>query len=534
MSEPRRVLDIKDLTITRGGDAKPELDRFSLALNAGETAVLLGESGSGKEALFRALAGALEHGERNTGTIQFGQAAFDLKATRQHVSGLRVAYVPNAASGVLSPNASVLSQLSRILARKLEAPRSSAKEEIRLTLERLEGAPTLAALRARPGVLDPDILAFGFLATAMAQTPDLVLADHLLAELSPTQARAVANALLAEQKRLGFALVYAARGTLVTTWLRGRVFVMRNGRIVEEGPVSRLSSPQAHAYTQTLYRALGKPSADAALKQASRGEPILQVRGLKLAEQNRDDRRNREGLTFDLRRGSGVALIGEAGSGRRELVRALLGLEKPAEGRTIFDSVDIGVLSNAMMLRLRRRVAFITGDDDALDPRMSVHDTVEEPLRAHLGLARQHMASYREAALKRVGLNTLDGSRAVATLSPFDRRRLQIARAIVSVPRLAVIEEPQRGLGPLEQAVMLDLLKEFRAQEGPAFLVLTANFSLAQALANDAVVFKDGRVVERGPMADILCTPKDAYTKSLIAAVTPAPLDTLSQSQPQS
>jgi ABC-type glutathione transport system ATPase component len=367
----------------------------------------------------------------------------------------------------------------------------------------------------------------------MAQSPDLVLADHLLAELSPTQARAVADALLAEQKRLGFALLYAARGTLVTTWLSGRVFVLRSGRIVEEGPVARLSSPQAHAYTQTLYRALGKPSADAALKQGSRGEPILQVRGLKLAEQ-KDDRRNREGLTFDLRRGSGVALIGEAGSGRRELVRALLGLEKPAEGRTIFDSVDIGVLSKAMVSRLRRRVAFVTGDDDALDPRMSVHDTVEEPLRAHLGLSRQHMSGSREAALKRVGLNTLDGNRTVASLSPFDRRRLQIARAIVSVPRLAVIEEPQRGLGPLEQAVMLDLLKEFRVQEGPAFLVLTANFSLAQALANDAMVFKDGRVVERGPMADILRTPKDAYTKSLIAAVTPAPLDTLSQTPPAS
>ena len=526
MTEARRVLEIKDLTVTHAGAAKPELDHFSLALNAGET-------GSGKEALFRALCGAPEHGERISGTIQFGQAALDMKMNRQH-SGLRVAYLPSAASGVLSPNAGVLSQLSRILARKLGNPRSSAKEELRIALGRIDGAPPLVALRPRPGAIDADSLVFGFLATAMAQTPDLVLADHVLAQLSPTRARAVADALIAEQKRLGFALLYAARGTLVTTWLNGRVFVMRGGKIVEEGPVTRLSSPQAHAYTQMLYRSLAKPSADLALKQSARGEPILQVRGLKLTEHAREKRRNHEGITFDLRRGYGVALLGEGGSGRRRLLRAMLGLDKPAEGRTIFDSVDIGVLSNAMVSRLRRRVAFVTGDDDVLDPRMSVHDTVEEPLRAHLGLSREHMAGYREAALKRVGLNTLAGDRTVASLSTFDRRRLQIARAIVSVPRLAVIEEPQRGLGPLEQAVMLDLLKEFRAQEGPAFLILTANFALAQALANEAMVFKDGRVVERGTMADLLRAPKEAYTKSLIEAVTPATPEGLPQAAPQS
>src|SRR5579885_1815978 len=210
-------------------------------------------------------------------------------------------------------------------------------------------------------------------------------------------------------------------------------------------------------------------------------------------------------------------------------MRAMLGLDKPAAGRTICDSVDIGILSRSMVSRLRRRVAFITGDDDVLDPRMTVRDTVEEPLRAHLNLSREHVAGYREAALKRVGLNSIPGERTVAMLSSFDRRRLQIARAIVSVPRLAVIEEPQRGLGPLEQSVMIDLLKDFRAQEGPAFLILTANFALARALADDAMVLKDRHVVERGSLAELVRAPQDAYTRRLIEAVVPRPEEGLSQ-----
>ncbi len=518
------VLQIADLAVVRAGAPLPELERFSLELKRAETAVVLGETGCGKEALFRALCGVSRPDERVTGSIRFG-AQTALSPGRQG-SGIRVAYLPCVDQGVLSPSADVLSQLVRILARRLGLPRASAREELRLALGRIEGAPPIASLRGRSAALDPGVLAWGFLAVALAQSPDLVLADHALSHLSPMQARNLASALLSAQKQLGFALLYAARGTLATAWLGGRVLVMRAGKIVEEGPVERLASPHAHAYTQMLYKSAIVQSP--ARKHTIRGEPVLQVRGLKLAA-DRERTSAGEGLTFDLRRGAALAIVGEPGSGRRELMRAMLGLDKPAAGRTILDSVDIGILSRAMVSRLRRRIAFITGDDDVLDPRMTVRDTVEEPLRAHLNLSREHVAGYREAALKRVGLNTIVGERTVATLSSFDRRRLQIARAIVSAPRLAVIEEPQRGLGPLEQSAMIDLLKDFRAQEGPAFLVLTANLALARALADDAMVVRNRQVIERGSLADLVQAPQDPYTKSLIEAVMPRPDTGLSQ-----
>jgi peptide/nickel transport system ATP-binding protein len=150
-------------------------------------------------------------------------------------------------------------------------------------------------------------------------------------------------------------------------------------------------------------------------------------------------------------------------------------------------------------------------------------------LRAHLRLTGDLIAGYREAALKRVGLASHDGSRTVATLGAFDKRRLQVARAIVSAPLLAVVDEPLRGLDAFAQTIMREVLTDFRTQQGPAFLVITSDFTVAQALADDAMVFKDKKIVERGPIVGILRSPKDPQTKELIAAVT---LPGLSQKSP--
>ena len=309
--------------------------------------------------------------------------------------------------------------------------------------------------------------AWGLFAAAYAQNPELLLADHALAGLAPGHARALTRALLAEQARLGFAILYAAMNAETPAWLKGRLIVMRHGKIVEEGPAERLATSQAHSYTQTLFKSRPAPLSDKPQPRAStRGQPVIQAYRIEMAKPS--PKRARDDLTFELRRGASLALIGDEGSGRHTLMRILLGLDRAPAGRVVFDAVDIGVLASNMMARLRRRVAFMAGADDMLDPRMTIWDTVAEPLRTHLDLPRHVVANYRDVALKRVGLASLPGNRAVATLSAFDKRRLQVARAIVSAPVLAVIDEPLRGLDAFAQAVMRDLLKNFRTQEGPS------------------------------------------------------------------
>ncbi len=525
MSEPRPILEVKELGVSHGSAV--ELERLSFRLEGGETLVLLGDEHSGKDALLRVLGFHPRRGDELSGSIAYGDGAL-LPAARRAKAELRTVYLAAAAEAPLNPHASVLAQLSRVIARRTGSPRSSAREELRLALERLPDAPPLAALSRRPGELGAKNLSWALLAAAMAQAPDLLIADHAFGELSPRSVRTIVGALTAEQKRLGFALLYAARGLKAAAQLDSRVIVLRQGKVIEEGSFARLESGQSHAYTRTLFKALPKPLSTPPARNATRGEPLLQVQGLDLTRaKKKSPARSRDGITFELRRGASLALIGEDGSGRHALVRALLGLDQVAGGRVVLDQVDMSILSAPMTSRMRRRIAFITGADDALDPRMTLWDTVDEPLRAHLRLPRDMVAGHRETALKRVGLASHDGRRAVATLSPFDKRRLQVARAIVSAPFLAVIDEPLRGLDAFAQSILTELLEDFRRQEGPAFLVITADVGVAQVLAEDAMFFKDRKVVERGALRDILRNPKDEETRALIEASAPPVRDSV-------
>ncbi len=517
MSEARPIIEVNDLCVTRDGTAK--LDHLSFKLDGGETLVVLGDMTSGKDVLLGVLAGYGERGDEYGGAIRHGDG-IALPAAKRIKPAIRIVYLGAATEAPLNPNASVVSQLARVVARRHGGPRSSAREELRIALERLAGAPPFADLNKRPGEMDTMALTWALLAAALAQAPDLLIADHAFADLTPRAIQTVVAALMAEQKRLGFAMLYAARGLKTVTQLKSRMIVLRQGKVIEEGDFARLASGQSHAYTRTLFKAMPKRQDMPPLRSATRGEPLLQVQALDLIGA-KANARPRDGISFELRRGASLALIGEEGSGRRELVRALLGLDPVAGGRVVLDQVDMSILSAPMTSRLRRRIAFVTGADDALDPRMTLWDTVDEPLRAHLRLPRDMVAGHRETALKRVGLASYDGRTAVAMLSPFDKRRLQVARAIVSAPFLAVIDEPLRGLDAFAQSILIELLEDFRRQEGPAFLVITADVGVAQALAEDALFFKDRRVVERGALREILKNPKDAETRALIEAAIP-------------
>ena len=517
MSEPRKILDIKELSVTRTNAPHPELDQLTITIDAGETLVLIGENDSGKEAFLRALGGFTARGENLGGTIRFGND--EEGPAHRTKNSLRTSYLPGVGQMPLNRHREAAGQLARVLSRKTGSPVASALEELRIALGRLDGAPTLEELERVPGEIPALHLALGLLAAATASIPELVLCDAPFADLSPSGARILADALKKEQQRLGFAIVYAARGVNAATLLDGRIAVMRAGKLIEEGNRERLQSGQTHSHTQSLFKAEPKLSQESAPpRTAGRGGALLQVQGLELTRD--ETARATSGLTFELRRGASLAFVGEEGSGRRAMTRAVLGLDPVAQGRVVLDAVDLGILSEKMAARLRRRIAFITGSDDSLDPRMSVWDTVDEPLRAHLRLPRHMIGEHRDAALKRVGLSSLAGNLPVSSLNAFDKRRLQVARAIVSAPHLCVVDEPLLGLDTFGQMIVRDLLKDFRLQEGPAFLVITANFAIAQSLADDAFVFHQGRVVERGPIHDMVRAPKEAPTRALIEAVT--------------
>ena len=250
-------------------------------LSAGETLIVLGEAASGKDALLRALDGHSTRGGELSGAIGYGDGAA-APAAKRAKPAIRIVYLAGAAEAPLNPYSSVASQLSRVLASRHGSPLQSAAEELRLALERFVQAPAFATLSKKPGEISAMDMTWALLAAAMAQAPDLLIADHALADLTPTEIQTIVAALTTEQKRLGFALIYAARDLKTAAHLKGRMIVLRQGRIIEEGQFDKLASGQSHAYTRTLFKALPRPADAPPPRSGTRGEPLLQVQALDL------------------------------------------------------------------------------------------------------------------------------------------------------------------------------------------------------------------------------------------------------------
>jgi ABC-type microcin C transport system duplicated ATPase subunit YejF len=506
---PRVIFEAEALTIAPRPDAQPSLDRLTLRANAGDVLTVLGREHSGVDVVKALFAGFPLAGRMIEGSFRLG--------VLEGAAEPRTAYW--AATDTLAPHASAAGQLARALARRQHIPLGSAREELRIQLSRLGDKPSLERLRARPAQTPPQDLAVALLALALAQQPHAVVAGDPLRALDPREAQAVIEILLQQQAERKFTLVYFTGDAGIPVRIGGRVAVLREGKLVEEGPVTKLATEFVHPYTQSLFAAAPRVDTTAMEKAAPRSEPLIQMKSFAFQKQRRFD--PAKGITFDLRRGAGLALVGERGSGRRSLARAILGLAPLRQGRIIFDAVDIGPLSSAMRAQLRRRVVFITGEDDVLDPRMSVRDTVAEPLRTHLNLGAQQNERTTIAALNRVGLGELPRSRRPGELDVLDRRRLQIARAIAATASLAVLYEPLAGLDSLSGSLIVDLLRDYRARSGVAFLLVTANIAVAQMLTEEVLIIKDRAVVERGLIWDVIKNPQNPYTKALIAAVAP-------------
>ncbi|MGQ0741874.1 MAG: ATP-binding cassette domain-containing protein [Alphaproteobacteria bacterium] len=504
--------------------ARMRLVDLTLRLRVGEVLTVLGRQDSGRDILRDALMGTLPRTVDKAGALNIAEGD-------KH--GLRLAYIGSPSARALAPHAPAKDQLARAVAGAKELELDDAETELQLAFERLPGAPPVSRLLYAPGELSLRELAFAFLALALAKNPNFVIADEITAGLDPAEASEILDLLSKEQMARRFALICFTGDPVVPLRLGGRIAVLRDGRLVEEGPVQRIAGPQANAYSQSLFRAVpcvGRASEST--RPSPRSEPLLQVRSILLEKPAKRGVWAGEGITFDLRRGASLALVGKNGTGRRTLIRAILGLAPIWQGRVVFDAVDMGVLSPDMRARLRQRVAFISGDESVLDARMTAYETVVEPMRAHIAMGHKEMVETAGAMLRRVGLGDMPRNRRVAELSALDRRRIQVARGLAGGPQLVVLFEPLMGLDAPAQGLILDLLKDFRREEGAAFIVITANFAVAEALAEDALVIREREIIERGPIAEILRAPKEAHTAALIAAATIRE-HPLSQTSPQ-
>ncbi|MFN4015848.1 MAG: ABC transporter ATP-binding protein [Reyranella sp.] len=528
MSEPT-LLEVRDLSVNFGtGDKAVRAVRgVSFDIRRGETVALVGESGSGKSVTALSILQLLAYpaASHPTGSIRFQGKELVGASTRELLSvrGNRISMIFQEPMTSLNPLHTIERQVNEVLILHKGLSREAARKR---TLELLEqvGIPDAAnRLDAYPHQLSGGQRQRVMIAMALANEPDLLIADEPTTALDVTIQAQILKLLKSLQARYGMALLFITHDLGIVRKMADRVCVMTQGRIVEQGPVADVFDRPQHSYTQHLLSAepKGRPAAtDPAAPE------ILRLDDLKVHFPIRRGVLRRtvghvkavDGVSLALREGHTIGLVGESGSGKTTLGLALLRLER-SEGGIRFDGRDLQGLGQRQLRPMRREMQIVFQDPfSSLSPRMSVGEIVGEGLEVHGIGTKQEREVLIDQVLREVGLDPSSRERYPHEFSGGQRQRISIARALVLKPRLIVLDEPTSALDMSVQAQIVDLLRDLQQRHRLAYLFISHDLKVVRALADEVVVLRHGKVVERGPAAQIFEAPQTPYTQALIAA----------------
>ena len=534
------LLEIRNLAVTfagRGGAAPVAAVRgVSFSLDRGETLALVGESGSGKSVTALSILQLLPyplalHGPDSSIRFAGEELIGAAPDTLRRVRGNRVAMIFQEPMTSLNPLHTIERQIGEIL---LVHRRMSARAAHQHTLEllRMVQLPDAESRRgAYPHQLSGGQRQRVMIAMAIANQPDMLIADEPTTALDVTIQANILALLRDLRKQLGMALLLITHDLTVVRRMAERVCVMTQGEIVEAGPTAAIFDRPRHPYTERLLAARPKGCAVAdpagpVLMQAENTRVWFPVRA-GLLRRVRGYVKAVDGVSLELRAGATLGVVGESGSGKTTLGLALLRLTA-ARGRICFTGEEITALSQRRLRPLRREMQIVFQDPySSLSPRLSVAQIVEEGLRVHkLAESAAERRRLIETALEEVGLDPAAADRYPHEFSGGQRQRIAIARALVLKPRLVVLDEPTSALDMSVQAQIVDLLRELQVRRALAYLFISHDLRVVRALAHDILVMKDGRVVEFGPADRIMTAPEHPYTRALMAAAFDlAPVD---------
>ncbi len=529
MSDDPILLEVKDLSVNFGtGDKAVRAVRgVSFDIKRGETVALVGESGSGKSVTALSVLQLLPYpaASHPTGSIRFQGKELVGASTRELLSvrGNRISMIFQEPMTSLNPLHTIERQVNEVLILHKGLSREAARKR---TLELLEqvGIPDAAnRLDAYPHQLSGGQRQRVMIAMALANEPDLLIADEPTTALDVTIQAQILKLLKSLQARYGMALLFITHDLGIVRKMADRVCVMTQGRIVEQGPVAEVFDRPQHSYTQHLLSAepKGRPAAvDPAAPE------ILRLDDLKVHFPIRRGVMRRtvghvkavDGVSLALREGHTIGLVGESGSGKTTLGLALLRLER-SEGGIRFDGRELQGLGQRELRPMRREMQIVFQDPfSSLSPRMSVGEIVGEGLEVHRIGTKEERDVLIDQVLREVGLDPSSRERYPHEFSGGQRQRISIARALVLKPRLIVLDEPTSALDMSVQAQIVDLLRDLQQRHKLAYLFISHDLKVVRALADEVVVLRHGKVVERGAASQIFEAPQTPYTQALIAA----------------
>jgi microcin C transport system ATP-binding protein len=519
------LVEVSNLSVAFGD--RRVVDGVSFTLDRGETLALVGESGSGKSLTALSLLQLLPAGGTNpTGRITLdGASIIDASPSTLHrARGELAGIVFQEPMTSLNPLHRIGKQIAEAVTLHRRLTGAALRARVIQTLTHAGFADAEHRLDAFPHQLSGGQRQRVMIAMALANDPALLIADEPTTALDVTIQAQILSLLARLKAEDGLALLLITHDLAIVRRYADRVCVMKDGCIVEAGPVAAVFADPQHPYTRMLLSAVPH-GAPAPLPDST--PVLLQAEDLKVHFPIRRGLLRRvaghvkavDGVSVSVREGETVGLVGESGSGKTTFGFATLRLEA-ASGRIAFAGRDLASLDRRALRRLRSCMQIVFQDPyGSLSPRLHVSDIVAEGLRVHEpSLSRAGRHRRVAEALEEVGLSADSADRFPHEFSGGQRQRIAIARAMVLKPRLVVLDEPTSALDVSVQAQIVALLRSLQERHGLAYLFISHDLRVVRALAHRVVVLRNGRIVEQGPAETILGCPSEPYTQALIQA----------------
>jgi microcin C transport system ATP-binding protein len=524
------LLEVKNLSVRFAG-ADPGVfaaRNVSFDVGKGETLALVGESGSGKTVSALSILRLLPYpdAQHPSGEILFeGQDLLHAKETEiRRVRGNRISIIFQEPMTSLNPLHTVEKQVSEVLTIHRGMSNTAARRRTLELLDKVGIRDAKSRLSAFPHQLSGGQRQRVMIAMALANEPDLLIADEPTTALDVTIQAQILDLLKDLQRELGMALLLITHDLGIVRKMADRTCVMKDGEVVERGSAEDIFKAPKHPYTRRLLEA--QPKGDPP-RLDEKAPVVLETDGLKvwfpikqgLLRHTVDHIKAVDGVSFKLRSGQTLGVVGESGSGKTTLGLAMLRLIS-SEGPIAYLGKRLDGLRSNEMRPLRREMQIVFQDPyGSLSPRLSIGQIIEEGLLIQSpDLTRQERRERVSAALVEVGLKAEWQDRFPHEFSGGQRQRVAIARAMILQPNFLMLDEPTSALDVSVQAQIVDLLRDLQRKRGLSYLFISHDLKVMRALASYVMVMRNGIVVEEGPTAEIFERPRTDYTKALIAA----------------
>jgi len=573
MTSGADLLRIENLNISFAmlGGQIDAVRNVSLRVSPGKVTALVGESGSGKSVISQAVMGILPQTASASGRILFCDPAMSdkpldlLQMPRdgreiRAIRGNRMGKIFQEPMTSLSPLHTIGNQISEVLRIHTSASKTERRERSEEMLGLVGFAKPSRAFDMYPFELSGGMRQRAMIAMALICRPALLIADEPTTALDVTIQAQILQLLRDLQTKLGMAMLLITHDLGVVANVADEVVVIYHGEIMEAGPVETIFRNPSHPYLKGLMAAvphfdmkpgerlkalreipvnagnlLGKKAA-----VATGPEILLSVRNIGKTFTTRKSGWFSKGdtsatqavddVSFDIRRGECLGLVGESGCGKTTLSKILMRAVRPDTGSITLHGTngDLDVLAaeGAGLKALRTRVQMVFQDPvSSLSPRMTIQNILAEPLEIHSRGNAQARQEKVRTLINAIGLDQRFLNRYPHSFSGGQRQRIGIARALALGPDLLICDEPVSALDVSVQAQILNLLKDLQKELGLTYLFISHNLAVVDYMADRIAVMCGGRIVEIAPRETLMRAPVHPYTKSLLAAVPFPDLD---------